>query len=133
MARPNKTLIASLAVLTGVLLLVVVVLRSNRHAEQPVTASPVNGVSAVGLPSIPAAKTTTGKPAKSTQVAAPAPKPVPPSEPVWMKFPSVGLTLAMGKMAAANGVIDPPSADIGYWISNRGVMPATNAQGSVFA
>jgi hypothetical protein len=59
-------------------------------------------------------------------------KPVPPSKPIWMKFPSVGLTLALGEMRAVDGVIDPPSPDLGYWISNRGVMPASNAPGSVF-
>lgn len=131
MVRPNKTLIAWMAVLTGALMLVFVVLRSNRHVELPASAPPGNGLSAVGPPPIPAAKTTRG-PASGTQVAASASKPVPPSEPIWMKFPSVGLTLALGKMEAVNGVIDPPSADIGYWISNRGVMPGTNTQGSVF-
>jgi len=131
MVRPNKTHIAWSAVLAGALMLVFVVLRSNRHVEQPVSAPPGNGLSAVGPPPAPAAKTA-GRPPNGTHKAAPTPKPVPPSEPISMKFPSVGLTLPMGTMQAVNGVIDPPSADIGYWISNRGVMPATNAQGSVF-
>jgi hypothetical protein len=68
----------------------------------------------------------------SPQVTVSVTKPVPPSKPIWMKFPSVGLTLALGEMQAVNGVINPPSPDIGYWISNRGVMPASNAAGSVF-
>ena len=49
-----------------------------------------------------------------------------------MRFPSVGLTLPLQPMDVVNGVIDPPTPNLGYWIANRGVMPATNARGSVF-
>jgi sortase (surface protein transpeptidase) len=35
-------------------------------------------------------------------------------------------------MQVVAGVIDPPTADKAYWVSNRGSMPASNTAGTVF-
>ena len=105
-------------------MLVLALLPSIHRVQHRVSAS-------VGPAPMSTSKTVVNS-ASRPQDAVSVTKPVSPSEPIWMKFPSVGLTLALGEMQAVNGVIDPPSPDIGYWISNRGVMPASNAPGSVF-
>jgi hypothetical protein len=124
MPRPSKALLAWLVVLTGAAMLVFALLPSIHRVQHQASAS--DGSAPMSTP-----KTVVNS-GSSPQVTVSVTKPVPPSKPIWMKFPSVGLTLALGEMQAVNGVINPPSPDIGYWISNRGVMPASNAAGSVF-
>ena len=105
-------------------MLVLALLPSIHQVQHPASAS-------VGSAPMSTPKTVVNSASRS-QVTESVTKPVAPSKPIWIKFPSVGLTLALGEMQAVNGVINPPSPDIGYWISNRGVMPASNAAGSVF-
>jgi hypothetical protein len=119
-------------------MLILAWLPPHHAVEQPVSAPQGSGLTSSATPT-PITSRTAPAGAPQPEAATPKPKtapsatPVPASKPVSMRFPSVGLTLAIGEMRVVNGVIDPPTPDIGYWISNRGVMPASNAPGSVFA
>jgi len=77
-----------------------------------------------GKPAPSAAGTAARTPAHSVGVPAAAP--------VGLVVPSVGLAVPVGSMNVVNGIIDPPTADRAYWIQNRGSVPASNAQGTVF-
>jgi hypothetical protein len=135
----SKPPLAWLAIVTGAVMLVFTWLPSHQPDEQPVSALQGNQVSTTPLPA-PILSPAGGRQSAGRRQGvgtrpkpAQGPKPVPPSKPVLMTFPSVGLTLPLGEMQAVAGVIDPPTPDIGYWVSNRGVLPATNSGGSVFA
>jgi sortase (surface protein transpeptidase) len=71
----------------------------------------------------------TQHPPSRTLPARPA---VPAAVPTFLQIPSLGLAVPVGQMQVIDGVIDPPTADIVYWLTNRGSMPGSNSPGTVF-
>src|SRR5947208_10477479 len=84
------------------------------------TGSPPRVTSSQAMPSKalvnrPPARRTPVQPTPAVAAAAPR----------FLKIPSVGLAVRVSHMLVIDGVVNPPTADIAYWLSNRGSMPAS--------
>jgi hypothetical protein len=119
LARPAAVLIAASVIVTAASC-------SSASRQVPLPPPTPSRAQTATLPARPGQsqpKAVSSSPRKTRVAAAP---------PTYLSIPSVGLSVAVGRMQVLNGIIDPPTADIVYWLSNFGSMAGTDSPTTVF-
>jgi hypothetical protein len=118
LARPAAVLIAASVVVAAASCSA-----ASRRGAPPPPLTSSRSTTAPARPGQSPPRAVSSSPQKPRVAAAP---------PTYLSIPSVGLSVAVGRMQVLNGVIDPPTADIAYWLSNFGSMAGTDSPTTVF-
>ena len=102
-------------------------------SDTPVSNDAVESDSSgVSTPSEPAQQTATASPSR-VQTEAPSARPmVKMSEPTHISIAEIGYEADVSQMTTDNGVVDPPTKELTYRVTDRGSQPGEDANNTVY-